>query len=438
MAKEKKNKVVQMLSPENYIKQKARTLPIHQCTVNAEWEETGLAQVTVIRKHVNENFTAGFYLVDLKCLGVKDAHYVFNISQHEFNEVYARSEIQVQTENIPYTLAHNIIYAGLEFAEDYGFKPHKTFTSVAKYILEEDTEDIELLEIPCGNNEDGAPIYMRGPNDDEAFANRVMAQLEKTAGPGNYHYVSSLDEDWQDEEFEEKDDLDMRISEEFDDFMESMKEKIDQEYDFKHLSQQTLKNSKTLQFKIQLKGVDKPAVWRRVSVPSYYTFWHFHEILQVAFDWDSFHMYHFSEKVYGSSPVITSSDPETDFFEEDQLEASEVMLSDIFKKEGKSYTYLYDFGDNWEHRILLEKISPYNGESPKLLAGKGKCPPEDSGGAPGYAYLKEILNDPNHPEYEEYRDWLELDEDETWDPEEFDLAYWQVIFDKIFGNSLDI
>ena len=204
MAKKNKAKVIQMLSPENYIRQKARTLPILECLVNNEWEETGLANIMVSRKHTNGNITMGMFLVDLKCLGIKNAFYRFNISESEYRELLGKMEENMDMESISYTLAHNIVYAGIEFAEEYSLKPHKDF-SVAKYILEEDTDDIELTEIECGKNE--KPLYVQGPLDNDVRARQIIAHLEKHAGPGNYHYILTGDNNNEPEEDGIYDDL---------------------------------------------------------------------------------------------------------------------------------------------------------------------------------------------------------------------------------------
>ncbi len=201
MSKKNKGKVVQMLSPENYIRQKARSLPIFECRVNTGWEEDGIANISVARKHTNGNLTVGFYLVDLACLGVKDAHYKFNIPEYEYRELLVQMEESMDMEETSYTIAHNIIFAGLEFAEEYSFKPHKDFT-IAQFILEEDTDDIELIEIDCGGD-DGNPLYVQGPLDNNQRANRVIAHLEKYAGPGNYDFILAGDEDFDDDEWDE-------------------------------------------------------------------------------------------------------------------------------------------------------------------------------------------------------------------------------------------
>jgi hypothetical protein len=203
MANKNKGKMVQMLSPENYIRKKARSLPVYECRINEEWEDTKLAQLSVARSHVNGNITACFYLVDLMCLGIKDTDYMFNAPIHTYREHIEKINDGLPSVDIAYELAHNIVYAGLEFADEYGFKPHKDFTSVTRYMLEEDTDDIELIEIECGVN--GEPTYVRGPFDDDLKVKKIIAQLEKTAGHGNYSIIDE-DDDFEDEN--EDDDMD--------------------------------------------------------------------------------------------------------------------------------------------------------------------------------------------------------------------------------------
>jgi hypothetical protein len=84
--------------------------------------------------------------------------------------------------------------------------------------------------------------------------------------------------------------------------------------------------------------------------------------------------------------------------------------------------YSYDFGDDWEHDIVLEKVLPPD-PVPGLscLAGRGACPPEDCEGAYGYASLKEVLSDPSHEEHEDLLDWLGLDSATGFDPAQFHL-----------------
>jgi len=185
MSKKNQTKQVQVLSPENYIRQKVRNLPIYNCMVNSDWERDKLASVSVARKHTNGNVTVGLFLVDLNCLGVKDANYLFNIPESEYKSTISDNG-QVELMNISYKLAHNIIYAGLEYAKELGFNPHKDFSFV-RFILEDDTEDVELIDIECGTK--GMPLFLKSPWQSEPEVKRIIAQLERVVGKGNFKFV---------------------------------------------------------------------------------------------------------------------------------------------------------------------------------------------------------------------------------------------------------
>jgi len=96
-----------------------------------------------------------------------------------------------------------------------------------------------------------------------------------------------------------------------------------------------------------------------------------------------------------------------------------VSLRDVLKRARSKFHYIYDFGDNWEHEIIVEKITPLDAgrHYPCCLAGERACPPEDCGGVWGYKDLLDITSTPDHPDYEELREWL----GEHFDPEAFDL-----------------
>lgn len=188
MAKKKTVKTFQLLSPENYIRQKARNLALYECLVNKDWEDGKMANVLVARVHANGNMTVGLYLVDLLCLGVKDTQYFFNMPNDEYDELVEKMEDAYGLLKIPYGLAHNIIFAGVEFAGEYGFKPHKDFNSITINMLEEDTDDIELIDIECGM--EGKPCFVKGPDDSDARIKQIVSQLERTAGKGNFEIIN--------------------------------------------------------------------------------------------------------------------------------------------------------------------------------------------------------------------------------------------------------
>lgn len=168
-------------------------------------------------------------------------------------------------------------------------------------------------------------------------------------------------------------------------------------------------------FKIQIKNIKKPPVWRRVAVPATYSFSKFHEVIQDAFGWENRHLYQFSPKGYGSEPVIgVPGDSDFDFFDTSIEDSSKIKLKAVFKEKGEKFVYIYDFGDDWEHTILLEDILETKALKAELLMGKGMCPPEDVGGPWGYAHFLEAIANPNHEEYESLREWMDLEEGDEW------------------------
>lgn len=168
------------------------------------------------------------------------------------------------------------------------------------------------------------------------------------------------------------------------------------------------------QVQIALKNY-KPKIWRRILVPSDLLLSDFHKVIQTTMGWENSHLHQF---VKNNSYYSAKMDDE-DFFEMSNVDYEKLKISDLLKKEKDKIIYEYDFGDGWEHDIILEKKLQYdkNCTYPVCIKGKMSCPPEDCGGVWGYARLLEILNDPEHEEYEDYIDWL----DDVNDPEFFDM-----------------
>jgi hypothetical protein len=181
-------------------------------------------------------------------------------------------------------------------------------------------------------------------------------------------------------------------------------------------------------FRIQIAGITKPPVWRKLVVPDNFTFEHFHHIIQVAFGWDGYHLYQFSEKGYTSDWFIGEPSPED---EDEVRDSRKIKLSQVFGKKGQKFIYVYDFGDNWEHVITLEMIAEGTAKYADCIDGKGKCPPEDCGGVGGYEDLKVILADPENAEHDSMLEWLGMEEDDVFDPAFFDLEVTRKLVKKI-------
>ena len=171
------------------------------------------------------------------------------------------------------------------------------------------------------------------------------------------------------------------------------------------------------QFKITLKG-SKPPIWRRIQVPSIYSFWDLHIAIQDCMGWLDYHLHQFDIKDPSSMRKVRIGIPDKEGFDPDILSGWKQKIAEYFSMENSSAGYIYDFGDSWEHNVKLEKIIPRdeNINYPICIKGKRAGPPEDCGGLWGYENLFEILKDTGHEEYEETMAWL----GKEFDPEYFD------------------
>ena len=164
--------------------------------------------------------------------------------------------------------------------------------------------------------------------------------------------------------------------------------------------------------KVTLLGT-KPPIWRRLLVPASMTLAKLHDVLQTAMGWHDCHMHEFraGERHFGRP------DPEDISMGMQVENERNIRLSSVFRRPGAKLVYTYDFGDNWEHAIVLEKLLPLLPDmtSPICIDGSLACPPDDCGGIPGFYELLDALADPNHEQHQEMRDWIGGD----FDPQAF-------------------
>jgi hypothetical protein len=172
------------------------------------------------------------------------------------------------------------------------------------------------------------------------------------------------------------------------------------------------KSDTIYQIKVTLRD-SKPPIWRRIQVRSDTRLDQMHAILQEVMGWDDYHLHQFI--IFGD--YYGEPDPDFDFIE--MKDQRKYKLSDFLAETGVQFVYEYDFGDSWEHILLLEKIlsAEIDVQYPVCLKGKRACPPEDVGGIWGYEEFLEAIADPEHEKHEEYLEWIGGD----FDPEEFDL-----------------
>jgi hypothetical protein len=167
------------------------------------------------------------------------------------------------------------------------------------------------------------------------------------------------------------------------------------------------------QIKVTLKD-SKPPIWRRVLVPDSISLHQLHTILQIVMGWTNSHLHQFiiGDEFYGEPDM-------EDGYSEDLKNEKRYRLNQFVTRKGFKFNYEYDFGDSWEHIVLVEAILPIEKgkKYPVCLDGKRACPPEDIGGVWGYGDFLKAFANPKHPDHDDIVE--ELGED--FDPDIFDL-----------------
>ena len=163
-----------------------------------------------------------------------------------------------------------------------------------------------------------------------------------------------------------------------------------------------------LQLRVTLRGIE-PEVWRQLVVPATYSFWDLHVAIQDAMGWLDYHLHAFRIQNPETGAVNQIGIPD-DSFEDDEpfLPGWDIPIVHYFKESGHRADYEYDFGDGWEHEIVLEEITsriPHK-RYPLCLDGARACPPEDCGGVCGYEEMLAALGDPSHEEHQSMVEWV--------------------------------
>ncbi len=155
--------------------------------------------------------------------------------------------------------------------------------------------------------------------------------------------------------------------------------------------------------RIELRDSD-PLIWRQIEVPTSITLKVLHEVVQAAMGWFDMHLWEFriGQQRFGL-PM------DEDWGTEPRMEAAKVRLREILTPPQTTITYIYDFGDDWEHRLVLtntrqgERGTAY----PCYVAGEGNAPPEVCGGIPGFYQMLAAAANPTHPDLAEVTEWLD-------------------------------
>lgn len=189
---------------------------------------------------------------------------------------------------------------------------------------------------------------------------------------------------------------------------------------------------KAYQFLVTLNGV-KPKVWRRFIVPATLDFYDLHSVIQTSVGWTNSHLFNFSindtqnnktielvgdeESVnenFAMAQHYMKNLPEKGSFADEMYQrfirtqlllARDVDLNQ-YVNDYANFRYLYDFGDGWDHEVVMEQIvEDYEFDYPQVIEGKGTCPPEDVGGPPGYDEFKRVMKDKANPDHDYMKAW---------------------------------
>jgi hypothetical protein len=181
---------------------------------------------------------------------------------------------------------------------------------------------------------------------------------------------------------------------------------------------------KIYQLKVELKWIE-PSIWRRIQVPGDFTFWDLHVAIQDTMGWKDKHLHQYSLTPINRKCINIGITEIPDTKDPDILSSWQERIDLNFYGIGDTCEYLYDFGDQWMHRITLEEILEVEDLTgyPKCIAGERACPPEDSHGPAGYRHLVELVKKKTGYQYKAMKEWLGGE----YDPEVFNLD--QVTFD---------
>jgi hypothetical protein len=170
----------------------ARDYPIYGCWIMEDWREEGLAPVVVARQQADGRIMYGVYMVDLYCLGVKDAFTRTGVSERTF-ELHLPNLCAQAPEPCSVELAHEVVYGALEYAQRLGFEPHPDFKiQMADQLLDPPDAHPRVDHVQFGLN--GRPFFVVGPNDTPTRINVILATLDRTVGKGNYDFLAGMGE----------------------------------------------------------------------------------------------------------------------------------------------------------------------------------------------------------------------------------------------------
>lgn len=147
----------------------------------------------------------------------------------------------------------------------------------------------------------------------------------------------------------------------------------------------------------------EPRIWRRVAVGVSANLRALHELIQAVMPWQGYHLYQFTvgDRVYGEPG------PDDALWDQKVYMAKSMRLATLIDRGVTQFRYTYDFGDDWQHHVVIESVEAADPTItyPIFLGGERRAPPEDVGGPPGFMDFLEAIANRRHSQHKDMVCW---------------------------------
>ncbi len=167
-----------------------KNMPVYESLAPHGLFETGIGTVIIARKMPNEHIGASFFMLDVFCLGVKNAFFA-EITLQSYRQRLREIQEREALQTISPVCARKLIEECATYAKNLGFSAHSNYTKAKKVFA---GIDVKACSEEFTFGKDGQPLYINGPFDTFERSRKILNQLTKTCGPDNFHYFAELEE----------------------------------------------------------------------------------------------------------------------------------------------------------------------------------------------------------------------------------------------------
>jgi tetratricopeptide (TPR) repeat protein len=167
----------------------ATQFPIRDCLVPKSLFEVGIGVIILTRALPNGNIALSSFMVDVFCLGVKDAMYrIYSLDKFEEYIQHIKENTDTNFEGVHPSCLRKLIEGAVSYAYNLGFGPHSDYAQAAKLF-----GSIEAAACPVRYEYgmDGKPFYISGPNETPSQANKIIKTLSRKYGQNQFDYVAA-------------------------------------------------------------------------------------------------------------------------------------------------------------------------------------------------------------------------------------------------------